>query len=207
MRFSTKENLTKEEHIYLKFAAYSALIDFGEHVLPVLADFSQIINSSIYILPMQLISQKLGYEGNCFSEAGDGLAVYITETGHYIILFDEQSSSPDIRWTIARLFYLVWTGRLKDQPDVFHYTDNIEDTARCDIFAYYFTCPDIILKECSISNASDIIEYCGIPFSNADIKSRLLSTAADSKSLQLIEEILKTDFASDIERIRHMKKT
>ena len=92
MRFSTKENLTKEEHIYLKFAAYSALIDFGEHVLPVLPDFSQIINSSIYILPMQLISQKLGYEGNCFSEAGDGLAVYITETGHYIILFDEQSS-------------------------------------------------------------------------------------------------------------------
>ena len=105
------------------------------------------------------------------------------------------------------MLYLVWTGRLKDQPDVFHYTDNIEDTARCDIFAYYFTCPDIILKECSISNASDIIEYCGIPFSNADIKSRLLSTAADSKSLQLIEEILKTDFASDIERIRHMKKT
>lgn len=205
MRFPTKDNLTKEEHIYLKFAAYSALIDFGEHVLPVLSSFSQIINSSVYILPMQLISQKLGYEGNCFSEAGDGLAVYITETGHYIVLFDEQSASPDIRWTIARLLYLVWSGRLKDQPDIFHYTDNIEDTVRCDIFAYYFTCPDIILKECSINNASDIIEYCGIPFFNADIKSKLLCTAANSKSLQLIEEILKTNFASDIERIRHMK--
>ena len=29
MRFSTKENLTKEEHIYLKFAAYK-LIEFIE---------------------------------------------------------------------------------------------------------------------------------------------------------------------------------
>lgn len=206
MRLSKKEKITKEEHLYIKLAAYSALIEFDEHILPVLSDFNQIITPSIYILSMQVISKKLGYEENCFSEAGKGLAIYVSESRHYIILYDDQLPPSDIRWTIARLLYLVWSEKLKDRPDIFHHMDNIEDSEKCDAFAYYFTCPDIILEECGIYSASEIIQYCGIPFSYADIKSRLLYTAATSKSLQPIEEILKKDFASDIERIKHIKK-
>lgn len=204
MRSSKNENITKEEHLYIKLAAYSALIEFNQHILPVLSNFNQIINSTVYIL--QMISQKLGYKKNCFSEAGKGLAIYVSDSKHYIILYDERLSSPDIRWTIARLFYLVWSEKLKDRPDIFHYMDNIEDIDRCDIFAYYFTCPDVILEECGINNASDIIKYCDIPFPCAETKSRLLRTAAASKSLQPIEEILKKDFASVIEQIKYIKK-
>lgn len=206
MRSSKKEKITKEELLYIKLAAYSALLEFNEHILPVLSDFNQIINSSVYILSMQVISHKLGNKENCFSEAGKGLAIYVSESRHYIILYDDQLPSPDIRWTIARLLYLVWSEKLKDRPDIFHYMDNIEDTERCDAFAYYFTCPDIILEECGIHSASEIIQYCEIPFSYAYLKSRLLCTAATSKLLQPIEEILKKDFASDIERIKDIKK-
>ena len=206
MRSSKNENITKEEHLYIKLAAYSALIEFNQHILPVLSNFNQIINSTVYILSMQMISQKLGYKKNCFSEAGKGLAIYVSDSKHYIILYDERLSSPDIRWTIARRLYLVWSEKLKDRPDIFHYMDNIEDIDRSDIFAYYFTCPDVILKECGINNASEIIKYCESPFPCAEIKSRLLRTAAASKSLQPIEEILKKDFASSIERIKHVKR-
>lgn len=206
MRSSKNKKITKEEHLYIKLAAYSALIEFDQHILPVLSNFNQIFNSAVYILSMQMISQKLGYNKNCFSEAGKGLAIYVSDSKHYIILYDEQLSSPDIRWTIARLLYLVWSEKLKERPDIFHYMDNIEDIDKCDIFAYYFTCPDVILEECGINNASEIIKYCEIPFLYAEAKSRLLRTAATSKSLQPIEEILKKDFASSIERIKHVKK-
>ena len=47
-----------------------------------------------------------------------GLAIYVSDSKHYIILYDERLSSPDIRWTIARLFYLVWSEKLKDRPDL-----------------------------------------------------------------------------------------
>lgn len=62
MRSSKNENITKEEHLYIKLAAYSALIEFNQHILPVLSNFNQIINSTVYILSMQMISQKLGYK-------------------------------------------------------------------------------------------------------------------------------------------------
>ena len=46
MRSSKNENITKEEHLYIKLAAYSALIEFNQHILPVLSNFNQIINST-----------------------------------------------------------------------------------------------------------------------------------------------------------------
>lgn len=206
MRFPKKTKLTKEEDNYIKFAAYEALLELDEHSLPVLPRFSRIINSSIFILPMQLVAQKLGHDKDCFLEAGKGIAMYVSDTKHFIILYDEQLPASDIRWTIARLFYLVKCGELESQPDIFHYSDNMEYIERCDAFAYYFTCPDIILEECSISKASDIIDYCKIPFSYADTKSKSLESAANTKSLQLIGKILKKNFASYIiERTENQK--
>lgn len=68
MRSSKNENITKEEHLYIKLAAYSALIEFNQHILPVLSNFNQIINSTVYILSMQMISQKLGYKKIAFQK-------------------------------------------------------------------------------------------------------------------------------------------
>ncbi len=203
MRFSKREKLTKEEEYNIKFAAYSTLIDLNERSLPVLSEFTHLINSSIYILPLQFIIQKLGYNKNFFYETGDGVAIYVSETKHCIILYDEQLPDPDIRWTISKLLYLVKSGKLQNQPDIFHYSDCPENIEKCNVFAYYFTCPDVILKECNINNASDIIRYCKIPFLHANRKSRLLNNAADNNSLQSIEKILNTNFSSYTKQMRN----
>ena len=50
MRFTRREPISKEEENYIRFTAYNTLIEFGETSLPVLSEFDQIINSSIFIV-------------------------------------------------------------------------------------------------------------------------------------------------------------
>lgn len=201
MRFSKREPVSKEEENYIRFTAYNTLIEFGETSLPVFSEFDQIINSSIFIFSMQSISQRLGHNEDYFSIGDKGIGIYVSRTEHHVLLYNDRLPSYEIRWTIARLLYLVRSGILEDQPDMFHYADRHEDMERCDIFAYYFTCPDAILDKCEIRSASDIIDHCGIPFSHADKKSRLLEKAANTNinSLQSLEEILEKNFALFIE--------
>ncbi len=200
MRFFKREKISNEERRYIIFAAYDALLEFNEHSLPVLSDeFCRIVNSSIFIFPMQFVAKKEGLTENYFSNAGSGMALYVASTGHYIILYDEKLSPSDIRWTIARLIYLVKSGRLKETPNVFHFSDDCACSDKCNEFAYHFTCPEPILKECNISSASDIIKYCEIPFSFANIKSRLLKSSKSIPSEPTLEDALKTNFSSYID--------
>ncbi len=166
MRFFKREKISNEERRLIVSAAYDALLEFDEHSLPVLSDeFCRIVNSSIFIFPMQFVARKEGLTENYFSNAGSGMALYAATTGHYIILYDENLPGSRIRWTIARLIYLVKSGRLKENPNVFLFSDDCADSDKCDEFAYHFTCPEPILRECHINSASDIIKYCEIPFS------------------------------------------
>lgn len=201
MRFTRREPISKEEENYIRFTAYNTLIEFGETSLPVLSEFDQIINSSIFIFSMQSISRKLGHSEDYFSIGDKGIGIYVSMTGHHVLLYNDRLPSYEIRWTIARLLYLVISGKLERQPDMFHFADCHEDMERCDIFAYYFTCPDTILDKCEIRSAADIIAHCKIPFSYADKKSRSLGKAANTsiKSLQSLVEILKENFALFIE--------
>ena len=202
MYFFKREKISDEERRYIAFAAYNALLEFGEQSLPVLSDFCRIVNASIFIFPMQFAARKEGLTEDYFSHAGSGMALYVASTGHYIILYDEDLPPSDIRWTIARLIYLIKSGRLEETPNEFHFSDDCADSKKCDEFAYHFTCPDHILKECSISSASDIIKYCESPFSFANIKSRLLKTSRGIPAIPMIEKALDTNFRSYIERMK-----
>ena len=201
MRFFKREKISNEERRYIRFAAYDALLEFNEHSLPVFSDdFCRIVNSSIFIFPMQFIARKEGLSENYFSNVGSGMAMYVDTTGHYIVLYDEELPLSDIRWTIARLVYLIKSGRLKKTPNVFHFSDDCADSDKCDEFAFHFTCPDPILNECNISSASDIIKYCEIPFSFANVKSRLLKTSKNISSIPIIEKALENNFRSYIDQ-------
>lgn len=203
MRFFKREKISDEERRFITFAAYDALLEFDEHSLPVLSDFCRIVNSSIFIFPMQFVARKEGLTEDYFSHGGNGMAMYVSSTGHYIILYDEALPPSDIRWTIARLVYLIKSGRLEENPNVFHFSDYCADSDKCDEFAYHFTCPDPILNECSISSASDIINYCEIPFSFANKKSSLLKTSKNLRPIQFIEEALQINFRPYIDRIKN----
>ena len=146
------------------------------------------------------IARKEGLSENYFSNVGSGMAMYVDTTGHYIVLYDEELPLSDIRWTIARLVYLIKSGRLEENPNVFHFSDDCADSDKCDEFAYHFTCPDPILNECNISSASDIIKYCEIPFSFANVKSRLLKTSKNISSIPIIEKALENNFRSYIDQ-------
>lgn len=195
MRFFKREKISNEERRLIVSAAYDALLEFDEHSLPVLSDeFCRIVNSSIFIFPMQFVARKEGLTENYFSNAGSGMALYAATTGHYIILYDENLPGSRIRWTIARLIYLVKSGRLKENPNAFLFSDDCADSDKCDEFAYHFTCPEPILRECHINSASDIIKYCEIPFSFANIKSRLLKTSKNMPSMPALETALEANF-------------
>ncbi len=207
MHFHKKENrrkrpLTKEEEKFIKFSAYDALIEFDAKDLPVFPDFCQIIDSTIFIFPMQFVAEKEGHAEDYFSAGGSGVVMYVRETGHYIILYDEQLDSEQIRWTLSKLVYYIKSGNLESCPNIFHYADHGDSLEHCTAFAYQFTCPDIVLHECGIQEANEIIKLCQIPFSYANMKSRLLKMATNSKSLQFAEKILKNNFSEYISQIR-----
>ncbi len=199
MRLSKSVQISEEEIRYINFIAYDALIDFDKKSLPVFSEFNQVIDSSIFILPMQLAAKIGGHAEDWYTIGGDGIVMYVDSTSHYIMLYDERLPGPDIRWTLSKLVYLIKSGASEDRPNTFYYADHSEDIERYNAFAYQFTCPDVVLQECGINEAADIIEYCKIPFSYANIKSRLLKTASKIKSLKLLEEALKKNFRQYIE--------
>ena len=154
-----KESLSAEEEKYIKFTAYDALIEFDANQLPVFPEFIQIINSTIFIFPMQYVARKEGHHEGYFSTGGKGIVIYVRNTGHYIMLYDEQLTPEEIRWTISKLLYLIKSGDLENRPNVFHYADKGERIAHCNSFAYQFTCPDVVLKACGIQEADEIIQH------------------------------------------------
>lgn len=195
-----KDALSKEEEKYIKFTAYDTLIEFETKDLPVFPEFCQIIDSTILIFSMQFVARKEGYDEDYFLIGGRGIAMYVHATGHYIILYDEDQTPEQIRWTISKLIYLIKSGELEKRPNIFFYAD-YDNVNQSDSFAYQFTCPDIILQECGIQEASEIIKHCKIPFSYANTKSRLLKMRTDSKSLQFLEKTLKMNFSAYINSI------
>lgn len=196
-----KYTLSEEEKKYIKFTAYDTLIELEIKQLPVFRQFCQIIDSTIFILSMQFVAREEGHDEDYFLIGGRGIVMYVQVTGHYIILFDENQTPEQIRWVIAKLIYLVKSGELKKHPNVFFLADH-DNVGQSEAFAYQFTCPDIILQECGIKNAADIIERCGIPFFHANRKSNLLKLVTYSKSLQFLEKTLKKNFSSYIDRIK-----
>lgn len=206
MRLSKKSRqISEEESRYINFIAYDALIDFGEKSLPVFPEFDRVIDSTIFILPMRTAAKMGGHEEDWYAVGGDGIVMYVSATGHYIILYDDQLPNPDIRWTISKMIYLIKSGTSEDQPNTFCRSDS-DDVDKYNTFAYQFTCPDIVLNECDISEASDIIKYCKIPFAHANIKSRLLKIAVKIKSLKLLEETLKENFRQYIKLMSKHKQ-
>lgn len=202
-RESCKKNvLSKEEEKYIKFAAYDTLIEFDISRLPVFKEFYQIIDSTIFIFSMQFVALQEGHPEDYFIHGGSGIVMYVQESGHYVALYDEQMTPEQIRWTISKLIYLVKSGKLENRPNIFHYADKGEALEHCNSFAYQFTCPDIILKECGIDDADKIIKYCKIPFPYANVKSSLLKMVTSAKSLQFVEKILKTNFSAYINKFR-----
>lgn len=194
MHFFKREDLSREEDKYIRFIAYDTLIDFDEKSLPVLSEFDRFINSSILILPMQFVARKEGHEEDYYSRGGDGIVMYVSATDHYIILYNDQMPDIEIRWTISKLLYLVKSGIADEHPNVFHYANRTYYEKHCEAFAYQLTCPDAVLNECNIKSAAGIIEHCKIPFSYANIKSKLIETSTHIKSLQLVEKAIINNF-------------
>ena len=201
-----KAALSEEEEKYIKFTAYDTLIEFETKDLPVFPEFFQLINSNIFILSMQFISRKQGYAEDYFLIGGHGIVMYVQITDHYIILFDENQPPEQIRWIISKLISLVKSGRPKERPNVFFRAD-YDNVNQSETFAYQFTCPDIILSECGIQKADDIIEHCRIPFFHAEVKSNLLKLVTSSKSLQFLEKVLKNNFSAYINNIAKKNDT
>ncbi len=194
--------LSAEEEKFIKFTAYDTLIEFDVTQLPVLPEFCQVIDSTILIFPMQFVAIQEGHPEDYFIHGGSGIVMYVQESGHYIALYDEQMSPEQIRWTISKMIYLIKSGNLEKRPNVFHYADKGDSLEYCNSFAYQFTCPDIILNECRFDDANKIIKYCKIPFSCANTKIRLLKMVKSAKSMQFIENILKANFSSYINKFR-----
>ena len=189
MSFIKREKLSKEERKYLKFAAYDALIEWDEHSLPVSDDYHQKAKYDILVLPMQFVSLRLGHEETYFSDLGkfysDCICMYVSTTKHFIILYNEHLQPDERRWNISKGLSLIKLGVLESSPDTFisvHY-----DELRSDEFTYFYTCPDIILNECKISSASEILMHCDIPFIYANRKEGFLKRLIPSKSLKFIE--------------------
>lgn len=195
-------SLPGEEKKYLRFMAYDTLIDFDEKSLPVFSEFDRFINSSILILPMQFVARMQGHDKDYYSSGGNGIVMYVSASDHYIILYNDLIPEPDIRWTISKLIYLVKSGIADERPNVFHYADYFEGEKHCERFAYQFTCPDVILNECDINSANSIIKHCKIPFSHANVKSKLLKSSINTKSLQMIEKNLLDNFRHYIKRFK-----
>ena len=149
---------------------------------------------------MQFVAREEGYDEDYFLGGGSGVAMYVNATGHYIILYDEDQTPEQIRWTISKLIYLIKSGELEKCPNVFFFAD-YDKVSQSDFFAYQFTCPDIILKECGLREADEIIRHCKIHFSYANTKSRLLKMRTESKSLRFLEKILKKNFSEYINDI------
>lgn len=202
-RRSTRKNaaLSEEGEKYVKFTANDTLAELEIEQLHVFHQFYQIIDSTIFIFSMQFVTRKEGYEEDYFLIGGRGMAMYVEITGHYIILFNENQTEEQIRWTISRLIHLVKSGDLKKRPNEFLLAD-YDGVNQSDAFAYQITRPDIILTECGIQKADDIIKHCRIPFFRANRKSSLLELVMPSKLLKVLEKNLKKKFYSYIHQIK-----
>jgi hypothetical protein len=195
MRFLKKTEISGEFRKFIKFTAYDTLIDFGANRLPVLNNLAAIISDSIFIMPIQAAFSDT--ERSFYNGYREGSVMYVNATGHYIILYDENLPADRIRWIISKLIYLIRNGSIDDFPNRFHtVNDNDQES---NIFAYYFTCPDIILSKCNIINADDIITYCQIPFNHAAAKSKMIELTSSS-TFRRIEDVLLKNFRSFINR-------
>ena len=132
-------------------------------------------------------------------------ALYVANSDHYLILYNEELPQDTRRWYISRAIALIKLGMLDNSPNEFFSIQR--DVIHSEEFSYYFTCPDVILGECNIKNSSDIIKYCRIPFPYANKKSRYLAKATVSKTFRTLEEMIKRNFSAFIQSFRQTTKT
>lgn len=203
MKYKGKK-LSLEEESFIKFSAYNALIEYEEAWLPVNDRIWNKSQYDIFYIPIKYYGMQEYNDENYFSWIGPeyekGFGRYISSTGHYLLFYNDNLSYEEQHWQTAKLIALARLHILDDNPDMYYKIDDRDP--KLEAFAYFYTCPDIILNECHICTAADIITYCRIPFPYANYKSQNLKEQNMSKAFQHMENILKENFAEFISYVK-----
>lgn len=177
------------------FAAYDALITYESNYLPIdpLSILQKKENVSIYNYDefprlIDISSESLR------SEFGDGILIYSKEEEKYCILYDPSLSGNDFRWFLS---YCIAAARL--QMDEYMVEagsgySNFEESNSINDFAYFFTSPDPVLRECNIFKTEEILKYCQIPFKFAHQKHKRLRQTRKHNIKYAIEDLLVKNF-------------
>lgn len=198
MRF-TKQEITPEKQELMKLSAYDALIQLEQEQLPVNTMGIDPKKSNIFILPAQLIADKASRRKKYIASCKSGYVMYTGGTDeHYVLLYDENETDENIRWIIAKLLSYIKLGIARQYPKKYLPVNFLPDE-EYEEFAYQFTCPDIILRECNIISTEDIFKQCKIPLKNAKGKSGRISLENTiSCFCSSLEKKLKENFSQFI---------
>ncbi len=207
MIFFKKNTLSREEKKYMQFLAYDLLVELNENALPVINKYASAYKHGFHIYSMQAVAAQFGEAEDYFILPGcsECFALYVGDSDHYLILYNEELPLDKRRWYISRALALIKFGMLDNSPN--EYFSIQRDVIHSEEFSYHFTCPDIILDECDIKSSSDIIKYCNIPFFYANKKSRYLAKATASKTFRTLEKMIKRNFSAFIQGFKQTAKT
>lgn len=184
-RYNTKEDMDAKSH------AYNALAEYKITSLPV--TLHDIRESKIYISSWQRYfrtdSKPMYFDTNLRN--GAVMSLGENSNMHYVIFYDGNLTEPTRNWIIAKLIYYIRSGFADENP---HKYITCDASHQAEIFATYFTCPDIVLEECNILSAEDIMEYCQVPFSVAERKARYLKNGHNKFIYSALENLVKEKF-------------
>lgn len=206
LRMKKLRNIDCEETKAICIRAYEALIKYDINMLPI----PIVYNSGILVVPIQTFAYYCNMNDKKAVRRCEhrGIVYYADEVDKYVVLYNNDDPISLKRWVIALgIGYIEMWKDLHLSRQMKRTYIALKDSGRVvDEFAYSFTSPDVILKECGINTAEDIMAFCEIPFNNAREKCKKLK-------IRLLEfdhfesrvaDILKTSFLDYIEKFKNI---
>ena len=200
-----KINLEEAKEICIR--AYEALIKYDITELPIPITYQpDILAVPIQVFAMECHMSNRRAVRDCEYR---GIVYYADEVNKYVILYNDEDPIELRRWEVALgIGYIeMWKELQLSRQMERTYIALKNSQLAVDEFAYYFTCPDLVLQECGIRTPEDIIEFCSIPFNNAREKSKRLKTQPleFNNFERRVADIIKSTFVPFIESVKGTK--
>lgn len=190
---SLNETISKK---HIKISAYNSLIESKINSLPVDPVVAIKSRGDARLFGLTFY-RHYGWDEKDFQKAfgAYGAAIYSESTKKYFITYNDEIPKPYVRWTLSSLLAAIELD-LVDNTKYFSVT--YRDSDDPDLFAQYFTAPDVILHSINTTHPEEIMEYCNIPFDKAYRKSQSLKFSWANKK-PMIDKILRFVFDDYIE--------